>query len=366
MQSLCTLHGFAPLRDGRTMTGVSFVVPVRNGAAHLADVISSIAAQADGRAMEIIVVEDGSTDGSAALLESLGTSFPLTVVKGSGRGAAAAVNSGVRAASHPIVCQVDQDVVLERGWMQTLVAALDDPAVGAAQGRYVADPGGSFFTRVMGLDLEQRYARLGTYSDHVCTGNTAYRASALEAVGLLDESLGYGYDNDLSYRLQAAGYHLVFCRDAHSRHRWREGLMGYLIQQYGFGYGRLDVVIKHPARYAGDAVSPAGMMGHPLVMGVALTLIAAGGMLQLVAGTTSALITAGMVLIVSLAAERAIAGVRAWKRFGSSAALAFPVVHLLRDLAWVAAIAAWTARQLLRRPHKPGHSMSARQASSSR
>ena len=55
---------------------------------------------------------------------------------------------------------------------------------------------------MMGRDLEQRYRRIrGDEVDHVCTGNTAYRASALHQVGLLDETLGYGSDNDLSYRL---------------------------------------------------------------------------------------------------------------------------------------------------------------------
>ena len=346
------------------MTGVSFVVPVRNGAAHLAETLSSIAAQADGRPMEIIIVEDGSTDGSAALLHSLTASAPLTVVAGPGRGAAAAVNAGVKLASYPIVCQVDQDVVLERGWMRTLVEALDDPTVAAAQGCYVTDPRGSFFTRVMGLDLEQRYSRLGgAYLDHVCTGNTAYRVTALQAVGLLDESLGYGYDNDLSYRLQAAGCRLAFCRDARSHHRWREGLVGYLAQQYGFGYGRLDVIARHPTRLAGDAVSPAGMMGHPLVMGLALSLLVAGATAATFSGGGFGFLAAGGVLLLTLAIERAIAGARAWKRFGDAAALAFPVVHMARDLAWVAAVLVWTSRRLLRRPLRPEHSMSARHAS---
>ena len=63
-------------------------------------------------------------------------------------------------------------------------------------------------------------------------GNSVYRASALYQVGLFDESLGYGYDNDMSYRLAAAGYRLVLCRRARSVHRWREGIRGYLVQQY--------------------------------------------------------------------------------------------------------------------------------------
>jgi hypothetical protein len=347
---------------GGAMTGVSFVVPVHNGAAHLSETLASIASQADGRPMEIIVVEDASRDESAALLRSLGQKYPLTVVAGPGRGAAAAVNAGIRAASHPIICQVDQDVVLERRWMATLVAVLDDSAVAAVQGRYVTDANASFFARVMGLDLEQRYESVGPHPDQVCTGNTAYRASALHTVGLLDESLGYGYDNDLSYRLQAAGYGLVFCRDARSHHRWRDGLRGYLLQQYGFGYGRLDVVARHPGRWRGDAVSPARMMVHPLLTGAALCLLAGAALALLISGRTFGLIAAALTVLLVVIVERAVAGVRAWRRFGNTAALAFPFVHLVRNVAWVAAVLVWSARRILRRPLRPRHSMTARVA----
>jgi glycosyltransferase involved in cell wall biosynthesis len=341
------------------MTGVSFVVPVHNGAACLAETIASILAQSDGRPMEIVVVEDGSRDSSAALLESMTAVYPLTVIAGPGRGAAAAVNAGVRAARYPIICQVDQDVVLEPGWLSALVARLSDPVVAAAQGRYIVDSHASFFARITALDLEERYAHLEEHPDHVCTGNTAYRGLALHAIGLLDESMGYGYDNDLSYRLQAAGYRLAFCREAHSRHRWREGWTGYLAQQYGFGYGRLDLVARHPERWMGDAVSPPRMMAHPLVMALALCLLGAGGML---AAWSVTLVTAGLALIFILAIERTVKGARLWKRFGDRAALAFPLVHLVRDMAWVAALVVWTFRRVLRRRVKPEHSMMPRAA----
>ena len=344
------------------MTGVSFVIPVHNGGAHLAETLASIAAQADGRPLEIIVVEDGSQDGSAALLRSLARVYPLTVIDGPRRGAAAAMNAGIRLAAHPIICQIDQDVVLERGWMAGLVAALDDPAVAAAQGCYTTDVQASFFARVMGMDLEQRYASVHGHPDHVCTGNTAYRASALHEVGLFDDSLGYGYDNDLSYRLQAAGYRLSFCREARSRHRWREGLSGYLAQQYGFGYGRLDVLARHPSRYTGDAVSPPGMMGHPLVTAAALGLIVSDRVAATVVGQTFGLVSVGVVLLMALAAERAIAGVRAWCTFNDAAALAFPLVHLARNLAWVTAMVMWTGRRVMGLPIRPEHSMTARAA----
>jgi cellulose synthase/poly-beta-1,6-N-acetylglucosamine synthase-like glycosyltransferase len=334
---------------------------VHNGAACVGETIASILAQSDGGPMEIIVVEDGSRDNSAALLESMTAVYPLTVITGPRRGAAAAVNAGVRMARYPIICQVDQDVVLEPGWLAALVACLANPAVAAAQGRYIVDSNASFFSRITGLDLEQRYARLEEHPDHVCTGNTAYRASALHAIGLLDDSMGYGYDNDLSYRLQAAGYHLAFCRAARSRHRWREGWIGYLAQQYGFGYGRLDVVARHPQRFTGDAVSPAAMMAHPLVMAVALCLLGAGALAASSAWGIR-LVTAGLALVLVLAIERTVAGIRLWKRFGDPAALAFPLVHLARDVAWVAAVVTWSSRRVLRRRLKPEHSMMPRAA----
>ena len=229
------------------MTGVSVVIPVRNGAQWIADVIASLDAQGDGSPIEIIVVDDNSTDGSRTLVERLSPAAPLTLLSGGGDGMAAALNLGVRAARFPIICQVDQDVVPEPGWMGALLVMLDDPEVAAVQGYYRAPPDAGLWSRVMSLDVEQRYAAIrGTETTHVCTGNVAYRARALHNVGLFDERLGYGLDNDMSYRLLDAGYRLRFCRTARSWHHWREGFLGYCRQQYGLGRGRLDLVAKHP------------------------------------------------------------------------------------------------------------------------
>jgi glycosyltransferase involved in cell wall biosynthesis len=338
--------------------GVSFVVPVRNGAACIREALESVVAQADGRPMEIIVVDDPSSDDSSALLHRLADIWPLRIVPGEGRGAAAAINTGIRAARFPIICQVDQDVVLRAGWMQQLTEALDDPAVGAAQGYYASDPEATLYPRAMGLDLEQRYAAIvGSDTTHVCTGNSAYRADALRKVGLLDERFGYGYDNDLSYRLRDAGYRLIFRRDAESVHRWREGLSGYLLQQYGFGYGRIDLVARHPRRAGGDSVSPAGMMLHPVLMAAAILALIGAFLTRAAGGPWWLLASASIALIAGLALERLAAGISAARRFRTFAPLLFPLLHLGRDLAWVAAIAVWLARRVVGRPSLPAHSM---------
>jgi hypothetical protein len=335
--------------------GVSFVVPVKNGARWLGAVLDAVhaeaaAARTRGLGVEVLAVDDGSTDDSPRLLAARAAARELTVVAGPGRGAAAAVNAGLSAARHPLICQIDQDVVLQPGWLARVLAELDaDAAVAAVQGHYVADPGATVWARVMGLDLRQRYAAIpGRDVDHVCTGNSVYRAAALAAVGRFDERFGYGYDNDMSYRLTGAGYRLVLCREALSVHHFRPDAWGYLRQQYGQGYGRLDLVAKHPRRVGGDAVSGLAMLLHAPLMALACLVAVA-------AGRTYALGAAA--IIAALALERLVAGVRAWRRFGDPAAFFFVPAHLLRDLAWAAAIAVWSGRRVLWRPRRPSDSM---------
>ena len=338
--------------------GVSFVVPVYNGRRTLPRMLEAIESQRDGRPFEIIMVDDGSSDGSGRWLAEQAAAGRLRVVAGPRRGAAAAVNNGIRDARHPIICQVDQDVILEPGWMKTLLAVLEDPEVAAAQGHYLAAPSAGFWSRVTGRDLEWRYAQMQQpFTDHVCTGNTAYRSNALHSVGFLDESLGYGYDNDLSYRLIAAGYRLAFCPEARSMHLWREGPTGYLRQQFGVGYGRLDLVRKHPSRAGGDAVSDAVMMAHAPAMLAVLAGICASGIAPLIGLSSAVPLASALALLSMLAAERTVAGIRAWKRCGDPIALAFPLAHLVRDVAWAGAIGMWCLRRATRRSSLPAHSM---------
>ncbi len=338
----------------RRTDGVSVVIPVRNGDRWLPAVLDAVLAQLGTRPFEVIVVDDGGARRAREIVSAHTGAAHITVLEGAGRGAAAAINLGIRAARFELIAQIDQDVVIQPGWLDALLRALEDPHVGAAQGYYITDGTASLAARVMGLDLEQRYAAIdGSATDHVCTGNTVYRASALRDAGPFDETLGYGYDNDMSYRLAGAGYRLVLRREARSLHHWRDGFAAYLVQQYGFGYGRIDVVARHRRRVSGDHVSPASMMIHPVLLLLAL-LVAA---MSPFTGATSTGLAVAALVIAGLVFERLIAGLRAAVTFRDRAALAFPLAHLARDLAWLAAIAVWSARRVIGRPSRPADSM---------
>jgi hypothetical protein len=337
--------------------GVSFVIPVHNGAPWLDGVLDAIRAQTYTGPVEVIVVDDRSTDDSIKIARRRDDAEGIVILNGPGRGATAAMNLGITAAAHPLIAQIDQDVVISPGWLSTLVAAIDDDRVAAAQGHYVAAGDAGPWSRVMGLDLAQRYQQLGPWTNHVCTGNSVYRKSALLEIGLFDETLGYGYDNDVSYRLVHAGYRLAFRAQATSTHYWREGLMNYARQQYGFGYGRLDLISKHRRRLGGDNVSRLAMMLHGPLMAIALAALVIAAGLAIAGRDARTPAVVGLALVAGLAVERAIAGARAASAFNDRAGLWFAPAHLVRDVAWATAIGIWLLRRLRGQAPDPTDSM---------
>jgi hypothetical protein len=179
---------------------------------------------------------------------------------------------------------------------------------------------------------------------------------------LFDESLGYGYDNDISYRLVTYGYRLVICPDARSHHKWRDGWWTYMVQQYGFGYGRLDLVAKHRRRATGDDVSQLPMMLHaPLMLAALVALAIAAACVSL--GVSPAIPTAAAGLVIGvLVLDRCVAGMSAARAFRNAAGLLFVPIHLVRDVAWAAAIVVWGVRRVLGVTSQPSDSMVPRQS----
>jgi succinoglycan biosynthesis protein ExoA len=341
--------------------GVSAVVPVFQGELHLDAVLIALRDQVCPGPLEVLVVDDRSRDGSRAIAERHAAADPrVRVVEGLGEGAARAINLGLAEARYPFVAQVDQDVILDPGWVERLVERLgDDPQLAAAQGHYLGDPSDGLWARVTALDLRQRYVALSRreFTDHVCTGNSVYRKAALDAVGGLDSSFGYGYDNDLSYRLGDAGYRLVFCPEATSKHRQRLSLWQFARRQFGYGYGRLDLVARYPNRVGGDRVSGAGMMLHAAGAAAGSGALAVAGVLAALGGPWAWALVAAGALFGVLAFERSLAGLSAAWRHREPVGLLFPLAHLVRDLAWTWAISLWLLRRITGRGSRPQHSM---------
>jgi hypothetical protein len=150
---------------------------------------------------------------------------------------------------------------------------------------------------------------------------------------------------------------LAYRRDAVSVHDWREGLLDYVRQQYGFGYGRLNLLSRHPGRIAGDDVSRLPMMLQAPVTALALLATIGVGAARAIDAPAVVPASAAFALTAMLVLERFGAGLTAAVRFRDPAGLCFVPVHFVRNLAWVAALLAWSVRTLARRRPEPAHSM---------
>jgi glycosyltransferase involved in cell wall biosynthesis len=119
-------------------TAVSFVLTVYNKRAYLADVLASVAAQEGSFEREVIVVDDGSTDGSRKMLESLGPRLPgFRLIAQSNQGPSIATNRGLAAASMPLVKLLDGDDLLAPYATSHLIECMDrlgvEVMIGAGQ-----------------------------------------------------------------------------------------------------------------------------------------------------------------------------------------------------------------------------------------
>ncbi|HEV7751397.1 MAG TPA: glycosyltransferase family 2 protein [Baekduia sp.] len=198
---------------------VAVVVPNRDGRRWLPGLLDSLRAQTRP-ADRLIVVDDGSRDGSVAWLREQGVEV---VVRPQSGGFAAAVNTGLDAvADCEAVALVNTDVALASDWLQRTVAVLEAvPAAGSVATKMVAmddpaviDDAGDALRRdgvceQRGRGRRDDAGRFDAPADvwGACAGAALYRRAALEAVGGLDESYGmYLEDVDVALRLQLAGW----------------------------------------------------------------------------------------------------------------------------------------------------------------
>jgi GT2 family glycosyltransferase len=210
---------------------VSLVIPTYNGA-HLLTVCLDAVARQTRRPDETVVVDDASTDGTAALLRDR---YPWVrlVSHATNRGFAGATNTGIRAATGDIVVLLNNDTEAEAAWLAALVAPLEeDPGVAFCASKLLLfdrrdhiHSAGDGYT-VGGVPVNRgawgrddgRYDRPEPVFG-ACAGAAAYRRDLLETLGGFDEWLvSYLEDVDLNWRAQLRGYRCRYVPQARVYH----------------------------------------------------------------------------------------------------------------------------------------------------
>ncbi|HEY6637267.1 MAG TPA: glycosyltransferase [Solirubrobacterales bacterium] len=250
---------------------VSVIVPVRDGESTIADCLDSILSTdypADRR--EIVVVDNGSSDGTAALIRAR----PVRYLREGKRGVSNARNRGIAESGGEILAFVDSDCLVEPQWLTELVRPFEDPEVGSVAGDLQHAPPTTAAERQSARMLGnwQRFA-FSSNPAYPITANAAYRRDVLELIGPFDPHMTRAQDVELGLRFQErSGCRLAYAERATAHHRHRTTQRGFFRQQLGWAYGAGLVGAKFEAM-GGNPVRPARIrdLAGPL-QGLALVI----------------------------------------------------------------------------------------------
>jgi glycosyltransferase involved in cell wall biosynthesis len=203
---------------------ISIVVPTRNRAGILTGCLESLLEQdADPATYEVIVVDNGSTDGTSKVVEELAASSgrSIAVVDAPVAGVNRARNAGIRAARGGVVTFIDDDERAPADYVAKLLRSLtDNPAATGVGGPVVDQPGNARTCGSCGLGAAEVPVAADGSAPRLLGGNMALRTTAFDAVGLFDERLsGRGDETEWFDRASAAGLRFHYDQDLWLEHR---------------------------------------------------------------------------------------------------------------------------------------------------
>jgi O-antigen biosynthesis protein len=232
---------------------ISVIICTHNGSETIFNCLRGVQGL-DYPAMEVIIVDDGSTDDTA----NIARQFPFHVVSISHLGLSTARNVGLQNATGEIVAYIDDDAWPDPHWLTYLALTFQDQACAGAGGPNIRPPGENIVgdcvadspggpIHVMLTDVE---------AEHLPGCNMAFKREALVAVGGFDPVfLTAGDDVDLCWRMQSAGLKLVFSPAAVVWHSAPQSVAAYWNQQFGYGKAEAILERKWPDKY--------NFAGHP-------------------------------------------------------------------------------------------------------
>jgi mycofactocin system glycosyltransferase len=261
-----------PKPVGGATADLVVVVPAHDRADLLDRCLSAL-----GTAHPVLVVDDASSDPPAIAAVAARHGSRLVRRERNG-GPAAARNTGLAATDAALVAFVDSDCAPDPDALTRLAAHLDDPTVAAAAPRVLPDRRAPRSA----LDLGPYPARVapGTRTAYVPTTTLVVRRAALPAG--FDETLRYGEDVDLVWRLHAAGHVVRYDPSVQVRHMEPSRLRPRLTRRFHYGTSAAPLARRHPDAFASLVLEPwtggallAAVGGHPRLAAALLTGAAA-------------------------------------------------------------------------------------------
>lgn len=235
---------------------VSIIIPTHNQKGCLRDALLSLnQLEYSSDKYEVIVVDDGSTDGTDQMIREMQRSLtcPLQYIRQKKLGSSSARNRAMEIARGEIYIFTDSDCTFEKDWINKLVRHFDSPNIGVVGGPDKAPPTDSIFSRCVdylftsfigtGGLRRGRGLRIGKYYPKCC--NMAIPKRVIKEVGGFDERLEPGQEIELDYRTEKAGYQIGYAPDALVWHKRKNSVKSLLLKMFRIGYNRVVIGCMH-------------------------------------------------------------------------------------------------------------------------
>jgi len=222
------------------MTGpeVSVVISCYNKRETIAQSIRSILLQ-EGVRFELIVVDDGSTDGASNMLDAFSTDEGVKIIRKDHSGISATKNIGLANATSDIVYFVDGDCVLDQNSLRRLLKCFASPRIGCVGGAVRAMNKSSLMANAIEL-MQNEIKRKWPFG-----ANVAYRKEALTRTSGFDESAEAGEDVDLFLRVNKMGFDFAYDSTVVARTVNPESFSSFLKQRFRWGIGFAQLAERH-------------------------------------------------------------------------------------------------------------------------
>jgi len=267
------------------VTLISIVIPAYNAENIINDCLDSLKNQTNldaGTTIEVIVIDDCSTDNTAFAIEEYCNKFSTSRIKfislrqTRNQGPAAARNRGAKVSKGDYILFTDSDCIADMEWISQMIKPFADLDVSAVKGAYKTRQK-ELIARFAQAEFETRYRKMDSmpFIDVVFSYSAGFRRQVFLDLGGYDTGfpVADNEDTDLSYRLATAGHKISFNRKAIIYHRHPSSLKQYLGKKFTRAYWRAVVYKKYPGKAIRDSYTPHLLKLQILLMYVLATFL---------------------------------------------------------------------------------------------
>ena len=236
-----------------TLPPSSVIVCSRNRPRYLLETVESVL-QGSQRPAEIVIVDQSDQPHPTLATMGVRDGCAIRYLHSAERGVSRARNTGMRAAATELLIYTDDDVFVDPGWLEPMVRQLGEMGPrGVVTGRVLATPDevpGGFAPALVSSETTAEYVGR-TAKDVLEAGNMGVHRATMLELGGYDEELGpgtgypAGEDNDMGYRLLAAGCRIRYVPEGVIYHRAWRGPEEYLPLRWRYGIGQGAYYGKH-------------------------------------------------------------------------------------------------------------------------